>query len=286
MCEDAPVWTLALALACPARADGRDALPALRVERAIAVPRGWWLLTLDATRTTPRRSGPWSAAAPDLGPRTTGSAELRFGVAPRVELYAELGAAWQGPAFGPSDPAFGARLTLLRREPPNTSIVAELGYRAGYGAAPRGIPVDGGLSELRAGLAAARQLGPTRFTAGLGATWRPPASVGWLPHLEGRIDAGDGADAAVEALVQLGPLAPWAGFHGERVGATRVVRDASREPAAGADWLADATVGLGIQLTRGVAVDVAHGWPVAGGAPLDPGAPRGPGSTLAVELAL
>jgi len=133
----------------------RAPLPALPVERPLAVPRGWSLL----------------AAGARFGAVDRPFAEIRYGVLPRIEL--DLG-------VDGLDPELGARFQVLRRDPSNSSVAVDLRWDgdlgAGLVAARRLGPLLGtvglsGTSALHWGTS-----GSLLLQAGPLAPW---ASVGW-----------------------------------------------------------------------------------------------------------
>jgi hypothetical protein len=201
-----------------ALASESDPLPALLVERPLATPRGWTELALDHRALD--RGGAWSA-------------ELRYGVLRRVELGLRLGV--RDPTGGPiepADPRLRVRLTLLRTEPPNQSVVFDLGLTAPTTAHRAPVP--------SVGFAGARQVGPV------------------LLSLRGSV-APTGPEAGGTALLQVGPLAP---FGSVRVEAPWGPLDDVVPPAAGAPSdprtagvtgsAVTGSAGLVVQLSRGL----------------------------------
>lgn len=170
-------------------AGDRDVLPALPVERPLAVPRGWTLLTVSGDR---------------LPSTDRAVAELRYGVLPRVELNLAAGLRLAGSQLEPAETTLGARFQVLRTEPPNTSVAIDVAWHGGPG-------ID---------LLAARRFGPLLGTLTLGGDWRH------RPRLR----------SSAVVLLQVGPLAPSGGLV--------------------ATWPSGVTgvVGLGVQLSRGLAV--------------------------------
>lgn len=118
----------------------RDGLPALPVERPLAVPRGWSLLTVGVT------------GRPDT---TRGAAALRYGVLPRVELDVAGGLVVRDGSVRSLEPVLGGRFQVFRREPPNTSVAVDLRWDRGLGA----------------GVLAARRVGPLLGTVGVRGWW-------------------------------------------------------------------------------------------------------------------
>jgi hypothetical protein len=250
------------ALCTPAGAHERDPLPALWVERPLTVPRGWFTTTAGVARVQP----------PGGGRRTVSAVEVRYGVLPRLEVRATVGLATRTVGgrrgSGLDDPEIGVRWSVLRREPPATSVAVDLGWRAPYGAIAGGVPLAAGVGVLRPSLLASRQLGPVRLVGAVGGVVRVP---------EGGGDAPDGWTAAASALVQLGPLAPFTSVAAE--GARPWVGAPDERP-----WV-DALAGIGLQLTRGLGVALGSGGPLTrrGSGPVQRAEPRGATTRLSVE---
>ena len=217
------------------RAAERDPLPSLPVERPVVLPRGWATVELAAQRAV----GPGAVEqrlVPVARYAPLRGLELRVAV-PLVHARVDE----VGVASGPGDAALGLRLGLMRREPPNRSVAVDVIHRAPLGGAPRGIALGAGTPGLEVGLVGALQGGP--FLASL--------------RVAGMVGAEPGAIFTPGLLLQVGPLFPWGDL----------------------TWVApgpfDGRAGLGLQLTRGLA--------------LRGSTSRGPqlrGGALAVEVAL
>jgi hypothetical protein len=155
------LWPLA------AMAADRDPLPALAVERPLALPRGW--LQLELGTLDQEHSRLWTG-------------RLRYGALRGLELFWEGGVAQQQGLWGPSEPGFGARWQLFRREPPNTAAALELSWRV----LAAGVPELGIVGQLQ------RQVGPLLGKIELGPKLRDEQAL----------------YGGVGMIVQLGPLAP------------------------------------------------------------------------------
>jgi hypothetical protein len=225
-----------------ARAADRDPLPALAVERPLALPRGWTQLELGTLAQGPRRL--WDG-------------RLRYGALRGLELFLQGGLVRQQGLWGPADPGFGARLQLLRREPPNTAAALEITWRAPYGAAPDGVALAPGTPELGLTGQLQRQAGPVLGRGELGGRLRGGA----LP---------DALWGGLELLVQLGPLAPGGALQGE------LRLDGSRWALGEARLL--------LQVSRGLGLRGALSWPLLG-QDADPTLPDTRRTALALEIA-
>ena len=130
---------LSSALAAPS---DREPLPALAVERPLAMPRGWTEATL----------GLRGADGASLG------AGLRYGVIGGLELYVGSEIARGEPlALGTR---FGALVQPVRREPPNQALGLAIAWSTPYGDRPA--------APLEIAALAQRQFGPllARISAG------------------------------------------------------------------------------------------------------------------------
>jgi hypothetical protein len=204
-----PAW---LAAWLSAQAADRDPLPALAVERPLALPRGWVQLELGTLVQGPRRR--WGG-------------RLRYGALRGLELFWDAGLVHQQGLWGPSDPGLGVRLELLRREPPNTALAIELSWTAPYGAEPQGVPLASGEPELGLVGQLQRQAGPVLGRVELG----PRARGGGPEALYGGLGL----------IVQLGPLAPGGTLQGE------LRSDGSRWTLGEAELLLQVSRGLALR---------------------------------------
>lgn len=235
-----------LLLPIVALAAERQPLPALAVERPLSLPLGWTMLEVGTARQGVRR---------DL------RARVRYGALRGVELFVGGAAIVQEGRAGPGDPDFGARLQLLRREPPNTALALEVSFRAPYGAAPGDLPLAEGAPELSVSAQLLRQWGPLALTAEAGPRLRGEGQSGKLP---------DGLGGELALLLQVGPLAPQAQLQGE-------LRRGEEPWAMGG-------IGLLVQLSRGLGAVGALSWPWAG-EDADRTLPDGPVSRIGLEIA-
>lgn len=207
-------WVLVCRAASPT---DTDPLPALEVERPLTWPRGWTLAAVTL--------GNGDGQQQLLG-------QIRYGVMRGLEWFVEGGIAREHGLLAPSDPEFGARIQILRQEPPNTSAAIELLWRAPWG----GRPETG--DTLASRVLFSRQFGPCRLGAGIG----PELTLS--PHTTA-LQLG----ASLDGLLQLGPIAPLVSARG------RLGTHASASAVEG---------GLLAQVSRGFAVRGTIARPLSG----------------------
>lgn len=179
-----PLLALVVALLCahagpfePKRS--REPLPALSIERGLVLPRGWFELGL--THTTG-------------GEQHRQDLVLRYGIAPRVEVFGGMPVHEAEGRVAVGDTHFGARWELLATDLPTTSVAVELGWSGASGPdepyGPDGRRFTRGGPGVWTGLGSSRQIGGMVLGAEARATlWVPDDADGlslqWLarPYL-------------------------------------------------------------------------------------------------------
>jgi len=302
--------TLLLGYATDAQAAGgpfgakamREAFSTREVDRSLLLPKGWLELSLgfdyklgmgawgeDGSRQA-WESARWHYMTEHVG--------LRYGLGPRVELWAdmpihqarlvneELETDIKDWSFG--DPRFGAKFNLISREVPRTSFVLELGYKApaakespaNYIGGPNnvtGFVFTTGTPDLSVGLGAKQQVGPVGFTAHMAYVHRFSGVVQYLVELEnnqflGRIKPGDQVKADLYVGVELGPVWLHAGGQFEWHDVTRIgISSQGVNPNHHTDVVAesdgtsfDVKPGVTLNLSRGVDVHAYANLPLVG----------------------
>lgn len=265
------------------------------VERSLLMGKGWLEFGLGAD--VKMATGYWGADGTKIDFEnarwlyTTERLDIRYGVAPRAELYWNLpvhylqltnevlGTDTSGVYWG--DPRFGWRFEVFHTDAPLTSIatVAEMKVPAGnespgsYIAGPstfQRFVTTTGTPDLRLGVDGKRQLGPIAVGGSLGYVYRFSGLVQYALETNenqflGRIKPGAQVYADLDLLVQAGPVALWAEPGFERHGAVLlgttspgVLPDKNLEPVVGSEgWSADVDAGLTLNLGRNV--DIVYG---------------------------
>ncbi len=272
----------------------RESFSTREVDRSLLLPKGWLELSLGFDYKL--GVGAWGAD----GSRQkwedarwhymTERATLRYGLGPRVELWAEipvhqarlvnepLGTDIKDWSMG--DPRFGAKFNLISRDVPRTSFVLEFGYKgpaakespANYIGGPNnvtGFVFTTGTPDLSVGLGAKQQVGPVGFTGHVAYVHRFSGVVQYLVELEnnqflGRIKPGDQVKADLDVGVQLGPV--WLHTAGkvEWRDVTRIgTSSRGSSPNSNTDVVAESD-GTAFDVSPGIVLNLSRGVDVSG----------------------
>lgn len=249
----------------------REPLPSRELERASIVPKGWTEIEFDLEHA--RADAAWSAEGDPLPLAVirsswTASAGLRVGIAPGWEVFANL--PWHRvDAFvvqqGVGTVEVGTRVSVVREEAPNRSVVMEFAARLPLGAdgpigsiddvraGPDGgrLPLTVGTGDLVLAALGRRAFGPMLVDGRLEVVRRFAGRPAWHG---GRFEPGDTAGASARVLLQVGPTA-W-GPTGELVGSGPVRSAGPGDPLIPVRGTGGARADAGgevlLQLTRGL----------------------------------
>lgn len=221
---------------------------------------------------------------------TTERLDIRYGVAPRAELYwhlpvhylsltnEALGTDTSGWYWG--DPRFGWRFEVFHRDVPLSSVATVVELKVPLGNEAPGSFISGpstfqrfitttGTPDLRLGVDAKQQLGPVAVGGSLGYVHRFSGLVQYALETStfqflGRIKPGRQVYGELALMAQLGPVAlharPGVEVHGPvLLGTTSpgLMPDKNLQPVEGSDgWSADLDAGL--TLNAGHKVDIVY----------------------------
>lgn len=229
---------------------------------------------------------------------TTERLDIRYGVAPRAELYWRvpvhylqltndaLGTDTSGVYWG--DPKFGWRFEAFHSDAPLTSVATVVELKVPLGNEAPGSFISGpssfqrfvtttGTPDLRLGVDAKRQFGPVAIGGSLGYVYRFSGLVQYAMETNtfqflGRIKPGQQVYGDLKLLAQLGPVAlhvePGVEAHGPvLLGTTSpgVLPDKNLEPVEGSDgWSLDVDTGATLNLGHNFDIVYSANVPIRG----------------------
>ncbi|NOY27360.1 MAG: hypothetical protein GXP62_15945 [Oligoflexia bacterium] len=280
----------------------RDPLPSREFERGLVIGKGWaeWAFGADIKTATGYWDGQGNKRdwANTKFTHSTQRLTVRYGLSRRAELWMELPFVYERltnpdagtdlSQFGIGDPRFGWKYEPFRSMAPVTSLILYTWYKGPAGNESPGnsgggpdsftdFVVSTGTPDMAFGAAGKRQIGPLAFTLDLSYIRRFSGVTMWAVETtynrySGRVKPGDITRVAGDVMLQLGPVAVHGGadFQLRQVlksgnSVTGLFPGRDLAPVEGSEgWSLDAPVGVVLNLTRGVDIDLALRVPVRG----------------------